>query len=100
MNKQFECNVILDLLPLYLDGRTCDDTNDVVQEHLKECKECRKVYEEMAGELDFDLHQKVRSERRTIRYKKKSVGRRILWGYIILLLCIMAFCVLDVVLFL
>lgn len=100
MNKHFGCNIILDLLPLYMDGLTSDGTNVVIEEHWKECEKCRRVYEEMSGEIDIGLQREKIKKRRRLRYKKKSVGRMLLLGYILLLLLIMALCVLDVVLFL
>jgi len=100
MNKQYKCNIILDLLPLYTDGITSDVTDAVIEEHLKECEKCRQAYEDMSGEINLGLQQKKRRKRRRLRYKKKSVGRMVLLGYFLLLLLIMALCVLDVVLFL
>ena len=38
MNKQYTCDVIFDLLPLYIDGMTSGETAKVVEEHLKECE--------------------------------------------------------------
>lgn len=36
------CNVIEDLLPLYVEGLTSDDTNFLIEEHLKTCTDCKK----------------------------------------------------------
>lgn len=99
MNKQYDCNIIFDLLPLYIDSMTTDETDEVVRMHLQECEKCRQVYESMTEELVVCLEQKKRKKRRTLRYKKKSVGRMLILGYILFLLLIMALCVLDVVLF-
>ena len=35
------CNVIKDLLPLYHDGVCSRESRELVEEHLKECEECR-----------------------------------------------------------
>ncbi len=37
------CNVIEDLLPLYVEGLTSDDTNFLIEEHLKTCTDCKKT---------------------------------------------------------
>ncbi len=99
MNKQFTCDVIFDLLPLYIDGMTSHETARVVETHLSECEQCRRIYEEMTGELDFHLSAQKKKQRKK-RYKKKNIGRMLILSYILFLLLVMAFCVLDVVLFL
>ena len=100
MNRQFECNIILDLLPLYMDGVTSSDTDAVIREHLEKCEVCKNAYEAMADEMDLGLRSKKKRKCRKFRYRKKSAGRMLLLGYIVFLLLIMAFCVLYVVLFL
>ena len=34
--KKISCNIIKDILPLYLDGVVSDDTRQMVEEHLSE----------------------------------------------------------------
>ena len=43
MNK---CNVIRDLLPLYADKVCSEDSKEMVEEHLAECKECKQELED------------------------------------------------------
>ncbi len=40
-----ECNIIRDLLPLYVENMASSDTAAFVEEHLKNCEGCRKEYE-------------------------------------------------------
>ena len=42
-----ECNIIRDLLPLYAENMVSDDTKVFVEEHLKNCSECRAEHEQM-----------------------------------------------------
>ena len=51
MNK-INCNVIGDLLPLYVDGAVSEDTKKLVEEHLAECADCKKAAEDMEKEVD------------------------------------------------
>ena len=44
------CDIIKDLLPSYADGLTSEASNEVVREHLAECKSCRDYYEKMKEE--------------------------------------------------
>ena len=49
--KQTSCDVVQDLLPLYLDGCCHPGSRALVEEHLKECPDCERVRQEMAGEI-------------------------------------------------
>lgn len=40
--KKISCNIIRDILPLYLDDVVCDDTKEMVEEHLQSCSSCRE----------------------------------------------------------
>ena len=40
------CNIIEDLLPLYIDDMVSEDSRQLVEEHLKECAACRKMLDE------------------------------------------------------
>ncbi len=40
--KEINCNIIKDILPLYVDGVVSDDTKEIVEEHLEHCEECKK----------------------------------------------------------
>ena len=44
------CNIIEDLLPLYIDDMVSEDSRQLVEEHLKECASCRKMLDEMKKE--------------------------------------------------
>lgn len=44
-----KCEVIHDLLSCYIDNACSDETRRIVDEHLKECEECRKLYEELSN---------------------------------------------------
>ena len=44
---KISCNVIEDLLPLYVDEAASEDSRQLVEEHLKGCPSCRKMLEEM-----------------------------------------------------
>ena len=39
--KKISCNIIRDILPLYLDDVVSDETKQMVEEHLQSCASCR-----------------------------------------------------------
>ncbi len=47
-----KCEIIRDLLPLYIDGLTSKESNQEIEKHLKNCEECKKYYQEMTGDID------------------------------------------------
>lgn len=42
------CDVVRDLLPLYIDGCISDESTRLVREHLEKCEECKKVCDSMS----------------------------------------------------
>lgn len=47
-----KCNIVKDLLPLYCDKLTSQDSNEEIEKHLHECEECNAVYESMKQKED------------------------------------------------
>lgn len=52
--KQLECEVIKDLLPSYIDKVSSNTTNELVEQHLKKCKNCSSKLKEMNEEIDIE----------------------------------------------
>ena len=65
------CNIIEDLLPLYVDDMVSEDSRQLVEEHLKTCPACRKMQEEMMRENRLDSHR----ERKQFDTDKQNRGR-------------------------
>ena len=42
-----DCNIVRDMLPLYLEKMASDDTVSFIQEHLDSCEQCRTEFEKM-----------------------------------------------------
>ncbi len=67
-----ECKIIQDLLPNYIDKLTSEETNKFVEEHLKNCEECKKILNDMQKEVVVD-GEKI--EEREVKYIKKFGNR-------------------------
>lgn len=50
-----KCEVIQDLLPLYIDNICSDESRRMVSEHIESCNECKKLYENMSNPVEQDL---------------------------------------------
>ena len=74
------CNIIEDLLPLYIDDMVSEDSRQLVEEHLKECAACRKMLDEMKKENQLRTvsgNAKRKSDRCTEIAPLKKIRRRI-----------------------
>ena len=47
-----DCNIVQDLLPNYIERLTNEETNKFIEEHLKTCEDCKKIYDDMKESLN------------------------------------------------
>lgn len=47
------CDIIRDLLPLYVDGVCSQDSAKLVEEHLTDCQSCRELLDKLRGEEEI-----------------------------------------------
>ena len=52
---KINCNVIQDILPLYIEDAVSEDTKELVEEHLQNCEICQRVYHETKADLENDM---------------------------------------------
>lgn len=57
MNKELDCEIVKDLLPLYVDGMVSDVSKKSIEAHLEHCKDCAEIYQNM----DFGLEEENQS---------------------------------------
>lgn len=76
MNK-VPCEVIRDLLPSYIDGLTSEVTNQMIEEHLEECEDCRAVLASMRGPENAPENTlaQMPEEQKEIDFLKKNKKR-------------------------
>ncbi len=96
MREKIPCEVIRDLLPLHLDGLTSEKTGEVIEEHLKDCRDCREYFRRMERELDGTTKIREVENEKEIDYLKKvrrSGWKRLLLGAVsaLLLVCAVLF---------
>jgi len=56
------CDVIKDLIPMYIEGRCSEASGQTVEEHLNTCAECKKLYEDMKSSKETDLIMKAQNK--------------------------------------
>ena len=81
MNKR-DCFIAQDLLPLYYDGVCSDESKNFVEEHLKECENCRVLLDNLKDEtLEEEWHEETHDVLK--RYMQKQRAKAVKAGVII-----------------
>lgn len=93
INRKEECDIMMDLLPLYVDQLTQEDTNQWIGAHLLECEQCRKNYELMKGSFTEVLQ--LEKKKKKVKLFKKIRIHLFLYAYVLLLIVIWVYCILD-----
>lgn len=82
--KNINCDIVKDLLPLYHDKVVNDTTAIAVEEHLNNCEECSKEYDNLCTELSENLS----SEKKGVKALLKSIKNKgLIKGITIAVLC-------------
>lgn len=84
------CNIIEDLLPLYVDDMVSEDSRKLVEEHLKECPACGKMQEEMmrenclsAGRKDGNSAQINKTEAEPLKKIRRRIRKKRIFSVIL-----------------
>lgn len=81
-----KCEIIRDLLPVYVDGLTGAESNHEIDAHLADCAACRKALADMQAELQTPPPELPETEQRKIRPFRK-LNRRIRWMLLAVVVC-------------
>ena len=73
MKHKLDCRIVQDLLPSYVDGLTCEHTNQEVEAHVAECSECAELLKRMQAP---EAHVAAEVE---VNYMKKIQNRMSKW---------------------
>ena len=63
-----DCKIVQDLLPNYIEKLTSKTSNDFIEEHLKECNDCKNILENMEKEIKINEEKR---DNREVEYIKK-----------------------------
>lgn len=70
--SKISCQIIRDILPLYVDDVVSDDTRHMVEEHLVHCDDCRRLAAEMQDEIVLP----VENDTRPLQHFKEAWKRK------------------------
>jgi len=86
-----ECKIVQDLLPNYLEKVTNAETNEFIENHIKECEECKKVYSSMQYDINVE---KIDTEEEVDYMKKFKKKFKIMRNILLLIVIIFVIIVL------
>lgn len=71
---KYNCNIVQDLIPLYVDNLSSEDSKNMIEEHLQECEVCKKIVESSKD----NTIEKTLNEEKTLVVNKhfKSVKKK------------------------
>lgn len=82
-----ECNIVKDLLPLYIEELCSEDSREYVEAHLGKCKECKESLEYLKySELCVETVEK--KEVNGFKKLERYISGRILMGYFLFLVAV------------
>lgn len=87
------CNIIRDLLPLYMDEVCSEDSKEIIEEHLNHCSDCQSYYHCMTEEAEaltvpYDANQEYQKASSLRAVKRKVLHKQIFITFIVLVLLI------------
>jgi hypothetical protein len=75
-NMKIKCEVINDLLPLYVDDVLSKESRELVEEHICECESCKNTLENMSGKVSLPVNPELRKDdTKPIKGLKKFVTK-------------------------
>ncbi len=77
---KLSCEIIKDLLPLYIDELCSDKSKNAIEEHFKECENCKKYYFSMKENEIFQENENQNEQKMTAGLKniKSKINKRII----------------------
>ena len=81
------CEVICDLIPLYVDNVCSNESRVLIEEHLKDCEACRQLYEAMKTDFEIPDDKEQRQEDAKVikRVKQRIWIERVVISLLVLL---------------
>ena len=76
---KYECDIIKDLIPLYIDDVLSENSKIFVKDHIDSCESCRKYYEKLSSDVKIPVSRETRKyDLKPMEYLKASLSRKII----------------------
>lgn len=87
--SKYPCELIEDLIPLYVEDDVSDATKEIVEEHILECENCKSLVNEYSNdELKIEDFKEDLPEAKTF---KKWMKKLKIWGWVSSIVVLIAF---------
>lgn len=93
MANRLECEIVQDLLPLYVDELTSEKTNQAIEEHIAVCASCKASLEAMRSPEDGAPNFEEKQEIDFLKKTKKKTRRTVLGSVVaaVAIICVILF---------
>lgn len=91
---KFNCSIVDDLLPLYLENICSKDSRTALEEHLRECVSCREKLARMKDNSMIPDIKKKEEQVQIAGYAKKIKRHRFMVGILTVLISVFSACIL------
>jgi len=78
MKNKIPCDIVQDILPLYIDKLTSEVTNEQIKEHTSECEMCRERLKNMQCEIQIEEDTVKVKEINYLKKTRRSFKKKIL----------------------
>ena len=78
--SEFECDLVKDLLPIYMDGKASKESEEIVKKHSASCPECKEMYDAMSKEIVVH-NEKVKIDKKIISPEKKLLRAVVIYCF-------------------
>ena len=76
---KYECDIVKDLMPLYIDDLLSEISKRFVEDHINSCESCRAYYEKLSKEVKIPISRESRfSDLKPIEYLKENLSKKII----------------------
>ena len=86
---KMKCEVVRDLLPLYVDGVVSEESRKMIEEHLEECADCREYCRLLQEDLPIETEPEYADEAAVL----KKIKRRMFLNRLLIVAVTLAFAV-------
>ncbi len=82
-----ECNIVKDLLPLYVEELCSEDSKEYVEEHMKSCQECKESFEYLKYS-EVCIKEVEKKEINAFQKLERYISARIMISYVLFLVVV------------
>lgn len=74
MEKELDCEIVQDLLPLYVDGMVNEISKRSIESHLKNCTGCSEIYRNMTVGIEEKSQSDIKDVKTFLKRTKLITG--------------------------